>query len=195
MIEIEVLKQPIGKQDQYAAAFGGLNLFRFKPDGGVAVEHQQAPNGTLSRLFSSILLFWTGHQRDASRVLAEQQANTGSKLDHLRRMRDQALDLHEALRHGRIDVAGLGRVLDEAWRLKRQLASRITNRQIDRWYNAALEAGALGGKLCGAGAGGFLMFIAMPESHDAIRLALAGLTEMWVEPDLRGSQLVIPFNG
>jgi D-glycero-alpha-D-manno-heptose-7-phosphate kinase len=194
-VEIDVLGEPIGKQDQYAAAFGGLNLFRFKPDGGVTVEHQQAPVGTLGELFRSILLFWTGHQRDASGVLAEQRANTETKLLHLRRMREQASELHAALRSGTIDVAGIGRMLDEGWRLKRQLASRITNSQIDHWYEAALAAGAAGGKLCGAGNGGFLLFIAPPARHDAVRIALADLTEMRVGPDLRGSQLVIPFNG
>jgi D-glycero-alpha-D-manno-heptose-7-phosphate kinase len=194
-IEIDVLGEPIGKQDQYAAAFGGLNLFHFKPDGGVTVEHQQAPEDTLADLFGSILLFWTGHQRDASSVLTEQRANTEAKLLHLRRMRDQATELHGALKSGTIDVAGLGRMLDEGWRLKRQLASRITNSQIDHWYEAAMAAGAAGGKLCGAGNGGFLLFIAPPAKHDALRHALADLTEMRVGPDLRGSQLMIPFNG
>jgi D-glycero-alpha-D-manno-heptose-7-phosphate kinase len=151
--------------------------------------------GTLGELFRSILLFWTGHQRDASGVLAEQRANTETKLLHLRRMREQASELHAALRSGTIDVAGIGRMLDEGWRLKRQLASRITNSQIDHWYEAALAAGAAGGKLCGAGNGGFLLFIAPPARHDAVRIALADLTEMRVGPDLRGSQLVIPFNG
>jgi D-glycero-alpha-D-manno-heptose-7-phosphate kinase len=192
-VEIEMLGGPIGKQDQYAAAFGGMNLLCFKPDGGVTVQHQRAPNGVLEELFASLLLFWTGHQRDTEEVLSEQRTNTAAKRAHLSRMRDQALELHEALRTGTIDVEGVGRLLDEGWRLKRQLASKITTRQIDRWYQAALRAGAVGGKLCGAGRGGFLLFIAPPAAHDAIRAALAGLIEMRVAPDLRGSQLVIPF--
>jgi D-glycero-alpha-D-manno-heptose-7-phosphate kinase len=193
LIEIKVLGEPIGKQDQYAAAFGGLNLFTFKPDDGVTVEHQQAPNGTLSALFESILLFWTGHQRDASAVLAEQQANIQSKVTHLKRMRDQAGELHAALKAGAIDVLDLGRMLDEGWRLKRQLASQITNPRIDHWYQAAMAAGAAGGKLCGAGAGGFLLFIAPPERHATIRLALVDLMEMQVAPDVRGSRLMGGF--
>jgi D-glycero-alpha-D-manno-heptose-7-phosphate kinase len=194
-IEIEVLGQPIGKQDQYAAAFGGLNLYRFNPDGGVTVEHQQAPSGTLAELFDSMLLFWTGHQRDASKVLSEQRANVEAKRVHLSRMRDQAIELHGSLRRGAIGVAGLGQMLHEGWCLKRQLASRITNSQIDHWYEAAIAAGAEGGKLCGAGGGGFLLFIVPPAKQDSVRRALADLVELQVGPDLRGSQLMIPFNG
>lgn len=193
-IEIEVLGEPIGKQDQYAAAFGGLNLFCFKPGGGVTVEHQRAPNSDLDQLFASLLLFWTGHQRDASRVLAEQKRNTVEKMAFLCRMRDQALELHEALSRGSCDAEAVGRLLDEGWGLKRQLASTITNGRIDRWYEAARAAGAAGGKLCGAGSGGFLLFIAPRERHDAIRAALPELSEMPIRYASRGSQLVVPFN-
>jgi D-glycero-alpha-D-manno-heptose-7-phosphate kinase len=193
-IEIDILGEPIGKQDQYAAAFGGFNLFRFKPDGGVSVEPQQAADSTLAALIDSILLFWTGHQRNASSVLVEQRANVEAKRADLRRMRDQAVELHDALKNGAMDTAGVGRMLDEGWRLKRQLASRITNSQIDHWYEAAIAAGAEGGKLCGAGSGGFLLFIVPPARQMAVRRALADLTEMQIGPDLRGSQLLIPFN-
>ncbi len=194
-IEIEMLREPIGKQDQYAAAFGGLNLFCFKSDGGVTVEHQRVRNGGLTYLFESMLMFWTGHQRNASGVLREQQQNTVAKMDHLRSMRDQALQLHAAINNGSIDACGFGRVLDEGWRLKRELASRITSSNIDRWYDAATKAGAFGGKLCGAGGGGFLLFVAPREKHEAIRAALPELTEMRVEHESHGSQLVVPFNG
>jgi D-glycero-alpha-D-manno-heptose-7-phosphate kinase len=194
-IEIEVLGEPIGKQDQYAAAFGGLNLFCFKPGGSVTVEHERARNGSLGRLFESMLLFWTGHQRDASGVLVEQKQNTPDRMELLLQMRDQALELHATLNNGRIDIGEFGRALDRGWRLKQQLASKITNPQIDRWYKAAIDAGAAGGKLCGAGCGGFLLFIVLPDRRDNVRAALADLAEMTVEPDSRGSELVIPFNG
>ncbi len=193
-IEIDALGEPIGKQDQYAAAFGGLNLFCFKPDGGVTVEHQRIPNGQLAELFDSMLMFWTGHQRDASGVLTEQRRNTEVRLDALRRMRDQAQELHSQLGNGLIDVNSFGRMLDEGWRLKRKLASSITTKQIDRWYEAAVAAGAEGGKLCGAGGGGFLLFIAPPERHNAIREALPHLTEMVVAHESHGSQIVVPFS-
>lgn len=192
-VEIEVLREPIGKQDQYAAAYGGLNLFRFKPGGGVAVEHPRVSNGQLRELFGSMLMFWTGHQRDASSVLAEQRENVEAKLDRLRTMRDQAIDLHAAIAAGTLDAVALGRLLDAGWRLKRGLARTISNRQIDAWYDAAIAAGAIGGKLCGAGGGGFLLLVAPPERHVAIRRALADLTEMTVEPESHGSQVVRPF--
>lgn len=115
-IEIEVLGEPIGKQDQYAAAFGGLNLFCFKRSGAVTVEHQRVQNGELRTLFNSMLLFWTGHQRDASRVLTEQKENTEARAAFLRRMRDQALELHELLGQRAFDIRAFGRVLDEIGR-------------------------------------------------------------------------------
>lgn len=193
-IEIEVLKEPIGKQDQYAAAFGGMNLFTFKSDEGVTVEHL-AMNGAgpMAGLFESMLMFWTGHQRDTSAVLSEQTKNTASKMDQLCRMRDQAHELHRLIANGQIDVPGCGDFLDQAWQLKRGLASKITNSQIDDWYAAGRKAGAWGGKLCGAGGGGFLMFVAPPDKHDAIRASLPGLVEMQVGFESQGSQVVAPF--
>lgn len=193
-IEIEVLKEPIGKQDQYAAAFGGMNLFTFKPDEGVTVEHLSMNGGPMAGLFDSMLMFWTGHQRDTSAVLAEQSKNTASKMDQLRRMRDQAHELHRLIAEGAIDVAGCGEFLDQAWKLKRGLASKITNSQIDDWYEAGRKAGAWGGKLCGAGGGGFLMFLAPPDKHDAIRACMPDLVEMHVDFESRGSHVVAPFN-
>lgn len=193
-IEIDVLGEPIGKQDQYAAAYGGANLFCFKENGGVTVEHQSAANGVLSDLFAHQLMFWTGHQRDASAVLAEQRENTEAKLDCLRNMRDQALQLHEAISSVSIDVEGIGRLLHRSWLLKRELASGITSGRIDAWYQAALDAGAWGGKLCGAGGGGFLLFVAPRAQHDAIRDTLHDMTEMAVQHESHGSQLVVPFN-
>jgi D-glycero-alpha-D-manno-heptose-7-phosphate kinase len=194
-IEIDVLGEPIGKQDQYAAAFGGINLFCFKPGGGVTVEHQRSVNGGLRQLFDGMLMFWTGHQRDASGVLAEQKENTAAKLDRLCTMRDQAYQLQELLAGGEIDLAKFGAVLNEGWRLKRGLASSITTSQIDGWYEKAIEAGAEGGKLCGAGGGGFLMFIVGPERQGAVRAALSDLTEIEVAHESHGSQVVLPFIG
>jgi D-glycero-alpha-D-manno-heptose-7-phosphate kinase len=191
-IEIDVLGEPIGKQDQYAAAFGGINLLSFKPGGGVTVEHQRLAAGQLRDLFDGMLMFWTGHQRDASAVLTEQRDNTAAKLDRLRTLRDQAHDLNRRLLEG-LDVSSFGKLLDEGWQLKRQLASTITNSQIDLWYDRAMDAGADGGKLCGAGGGGFLLFLARPERHQAIREALGDLTEMSVDHESHGSQLVVPF--
>lgn len=192
-IEIDMLKQPIGKQDQYAAAFGGLNFFCFKPGGGVTVEPQRLSNGVLRHLFDCVLMFWTGHQRDSSSVLAEQRVNTSRKIGSLLKMREHAHQLQALMSNGHVDPARFGRILDETWQIKRQLASTITTNQIDMWYRLALEAGAEGGKICGAGGGGFLLFIVRPERQEAVRRALSGLIEVPVRPEAHGSQVVSPF--
>lgn len=192
-IEIDVLKQPIGKQDQYAAAFGGLNCFSFKAGGTVTVEPQRLNNGGLKHLFDSIMMFWTGHQRDSSSVLSEQKANTPDKMDSLLRMREHAFALQELCSSPDFSIDTFGAVLHETWKLKRGLSSKITTSQIDRWYDAAMSAGAAGGKLCGAGGGGFLLFIAAPEKHDAVRRALGGLTQVPVVHEVHGSQVCMPF--
>jgi D-glycero-alpha-D-manno-heptose-7-phosphate kinase len=190
-IEIDVLQEPIGKQDQYAAAFGGLNLFRFKPGGDVTVDPVRAVNGTVKALFDNILMFWTGHQRDSSSVLTEQKQNTADKMASLITMREQAKQLQKLLANGHGDLGAFGVVLDEGWRLKRQLASSITTGQIDCWYQKALQAGAFGGKLCGAGGGGFLLFIVPQERHRAVCEALSDLTEVPVDAEVHGSQILL----
>jgi D-glycero-alpha-D-manno-heptose-7-phosphate kinase len=193
-IEIDVLGEPIGKQDQYAAAFGGLNMFRFQPGGGVSVEHKRLPNGQIHVLFDHLLMFWSGHQRDANAVLTEQNSNTTSNVELLRRMRDQAHELQSMLTTGPIDFGEFARLLHEGWELKRGLASTITTTQIDTWYERALAAGADAGKLCGAGRGGFLLLLVRPDRHDAVREALVELTELQVAYESRGSDLVMPFH-
>lgn len=192
-IEIDVLGEPIGKQDQYAAAFGGLNEFTFHTDGEVSVRHQRSATGQLKALFGGVLMFWTGHQRDASSVLAEQQASTVDKLGVLSKMRDQVGELRRLLSADTDVVREFGRILDEGWRMKRELAGGITTAAIDRRYDAALEAGAMGGKLCGAGGGGFLMFLVPPEAQDRVRAAMTGLMEMRVAYESQGSQVAAPF--
>jgi D-glycero-alpha-D-manno-heptose-7-phosphate kinase len=192
-IEIEVLKQPIGKQDQYAAAFGGLNVFSFKPGGVVTVEPQRLTNGTVKSLFDCILMFWTGHQRDSSSVLSEQKANTPAKMDSLLRMREHAIQLQKLSSNGCFDVGQFGSILDEGWRLKRSLSSKITTNEIDEWYRMAIDAGAEGGKLCGAGGGGFLLFLVRPEQQAAVSGALRCLTQVPVAPEVHGSQVCSPF--
>jgi D-glycero-alpha-D-manno-heptose-7-phosphate kinase len=189
-IEINVLGEPIGKQDQYAAAFGGLNLFCFKAGGGVTVEPQPLTNGRLNALFDQFLMFWTGHQRDASTVLSEQKAKTAEKMESLLKIRKQAYDLQTLLGNGAEDAEAFGRILHSGWQLKRGLAGTITTDQIDEWYRRAMEAGALGGKLCGAGGGGFLIFVVSEQHRATVRRALADLKEISVQPEVHGSQLL-----
>ena len=191
-IEIDVLGQPIGKQDQYAAAFGGVNFFRFNPGGGVTVEPLRPSHGALSTLFDHILLFWTGHQREAGAVLREQEQNTTSHADSLLRMRGHAHELQELMSDGPVDPAVVGRILDDGWQLKRSLASTISTDSIDHWYQSALEAGASGGKLCGAGGGGCILLVAPPERHDAVREVLHDLVEVPVTYEVYGSRVLLP---
>lgn len=189
-IEIEVLGQPIGKQDQYAAAFGGLNFLRFERGGAVAVEPQRLTNGKLDALFDHILMFWTGMVRDADSVLGEQKAKTERNLPVLQQIRSHAHQLRSLIGAHGVDPLAFGGVLDETWRLKRQLATKISSGSIDCWYDAALAAGAVGGKLCGAGGGGFLLFIVPPEQQPSVRQALRCLTEVQVRCEVHGTRVL-----
>ncbi len=191
-VEINLLKEPIGKQDQYASAFGGLNLFQFNPGGGVTVEPQRMSSRFARTMFEHLLLFFTGLRRDARTVLAEQRARTAEKLDTLHRMRSHAHRLKALVARPDFEPTEFGRVLDETWQLKRQLASTITSDPIDTMYGAGLAAGAEGGKLCGAGGGGFLLFVVRPERQPAVRHALGHLTEVRLHYEAHGSRLLLP---
>jgi D-glycero-alpha-D-manno-heptose-7-phosphate kinase len=193
-IEIDVLSEPIGKQDQYAAAFGGLNVFTFRSDGTVSVRPKNLALPVRNKLFESLILFWTGNIRDTRAVLTEQRANVEAERGRLRRMSDQVVELETVLGTDLLDLVAFGRVLDEGWRLKRGLASGISSGVIDNLYERAIAAGAHGGRLCGAGGGGFLLFVAPPDRRNAIRQALIGLTELPVAHEVHGSHVVIPFD-
>jgi len=192
-IEIDVLNEPIGKQDQYAAAFGGLNFLRFNPGGGVTVEPVRVKKELLDELFDHVMIFWTGHQRDTSQVLSEQKANTASKLGHLTRMREHAQGLLSLASNGHFNAEAFGTVLHETWKLKRDLAHAVSNQQIDAWYEQGMRAGAFGGKICGAGGGGFLLLLVRPELQPAVRGALNGLPEVPISYEVHGSQVMLPF--
>ena len=191
-IEMDMLGEPIGKQDQYAAAFGGLNLLRFARGGSVMVEPQRVVNGSVAHLFSNIMMFWTGHQRPAASVLTEQKSNTPKNVDVLRRMRDDAYDMRALCSGPEIDLERMGKALHGGWELKRRLASKITTSDIDRHYTRAMEAGAEGGKLCGAGGGGFLMFVVKPEKRVEVRRALSELAFVRLGYEVHGSRVLYP---
>lgn len=193
-IEMQVLKQPIGKQDQYAAAYGGLNLFRFQPDGSVTVEAQHTANGAVSLLFSNIMMFWTGLRRPASVVLSEQKANTARNLDMLRKIREDAYETSGIFTGPAVHAEELGRILHRGWEIKRKLASSISNEVINDYYDRAMAAGAVGGKLCGAGGGGFLMFVVMPENRQRVREALSELACIPLGYEVHGSCVLYPSN-
>jgi D-glycero-alpha-D-manno-heptose-7-phosphate kinase len=190
-IEIEDLGTPIGKQDQYASAYGGLNLIRFFPDDSVDVAPLVITRQCREELQASLLMFYTGEQRAAGAVLAEQTRAIASEEEVFRsmeRMAEQALEARALLEAG--DVPAIGRLLDEAWRLKRGLTSRISSAAIDALYEAVMAAGAWGAKLLGAGGGGFLLVAAPSERHATIRAACPGLRELPLRLERGGSKVV-----
>jgi D-glycero-alpha-D-manno-heptose-7-phosphate kinase len=189
-IEIERCGEPIGKQDQYAAAYGGLNLIRFHPDESVSVDPVVCQPQILAELEASILLFFSGRTRSASAVLANQSQGlrTADRRKLMRRMVELAFDLKQELESGRL--SNFGDILDENWRLKTQVSPGVSDPQIDGWYATGRESGALGGKLLGAGNGGFLMFFAPPERHVQITKALSDLTRVKFGFDRTGAQIV-----
>ena len=191
-IEVNVLKRPVGKQDHYAAAFGGLNFFCFKPGGSVTVEPQRMAEGVLERLFDHTMMLWTGIRRDAAGILQEQFRDTPQKRPELQAMREHAHRLQAMMSNG-FDPLAFGRTLDETWQLKRQMASTVTNDRIDGWYAHAKAAGAVGGKICGAGGGGFLLLLMPPERRPAVREALRELIEMPIRYEAQGSRVLLPF--
>lgn len=189
-IEIDVLGHPIGKQDQYAAAYGGLNFIRFNSDDSVFVEPVICAPEVKRKLFDSLLLFYTGMRRRAGSILAEQAKRSREREAALDRLAELAEEGREVL--GRGDLAAFGRLLHEGWKLKRTLASRISRPEIDAWYEAAREAGALGGKILGAGGGGFLLLFCPEERKEAVRLRLSqfGLREFHVAYEPQGSRII-----
>ena len=189
-IEINRLGEPIGKQDQYACAFGGLNIIRFRTSGEVAVEPLHLKKPIYKTLKNNLLLFYTGDQRSASAILAEQKKNISSdeKADILARMVALVDKLRDSLYQE--NLRSFGGILHENWLLKRQLASGITNPAIDEMYSRGLANGAEGGKLLGAGGGGFMLFYCEPENQPRLRAAFSDYTEMKFKFDNDGTKLI-----
>ncbi len=189
-IEIDRCSEPIGKQDQYAAAYGGLNLIRFHPDDSVSVDPVICKPSLLEEMEDSTLVFFTGRTRSASAVLSNQSAamRTTDRRMLMRRMVQLAFEMKEQLESGTLEH--LGNLLDENWRLKAQLTSGISDPQIDAWYACGMAHGALGGKLLGAGNGGFMMFYAPKERHSQIKAALSDLEPVNFRFDRTGAQIV-----
>ncbi len=189
-IEINRCGEPIGKQDQYAAAYGGLNLIRFNPDDSVSVDPVICKPEVLLDFERSIIIFFTGRTRSASAILARQSTDTHRKINRqlLRRMVQLAFEMKVELELGRLEH--IGEMLNENWRLKAQLSPGISDPQIDEWYNTALVNGASGGKLLGAGNGGFLMFYANHDRHQQIADSLSSLERVDFRFDRNGTQVV-----
>ena len=165
-IEIDILKKPIGRQDQYAAAFGGLNYFRFNPDDTVNAEPVPCKPETLDELERRTLLLYTGQTRSADEILEKQSSGTLDKMTVLRAMRDLADEMRKAIA-GDGDLDAFAELLHQGWELKKSLGFGISVQRVDEWYELARRNGATGGKLLGAGGGGFLLVMAPPWRHRA----------------------------
>src|SRR5438552_5818029 len=178
-IEIERCAEPIGKQDQYAAAFGGFNFIEFNPDDSVSVEPILCQRETIRRLQDNLLVFYTGIVRSASAILKNQQAAVlaeKSKQKMLCRMVELARELKAELQKNNLEA--FGEIIHANWELKRSITNNISNTQIDQWYLTARKHGAIGGKLLGAGSGGFMMFYAPKERHEEIARGLKELRQI-----------------
>jgi D-glycero-alpha-D-manno-heptose-7-phosphate kinase len=190
-IEIDVCGEPIGKQDQYAAAFGGLNLIEFFPDDTVALSPIVCRPETIDRLQESLIMLYTGITRNASSVLSEQSqevAADAAKIEALKHMVRLGYTLRDELHSDNLDA--FGEILHENWSLKKSLTSRISTSEIDEWYDTARRHGATGGKILGAGAGGFLLLVAPPERHAAICHALPVLRPVPFTFERFGSRII-----
>jgi D-glycero-alpha-D-manno-heptose-7-phosphate kinase len=188
-IEINRLAKPIGKQDQYAAAFGGLNYIRFNPDESVQVEPVPCARETIDELERRSMLVYTAQQRSADGILEKQSKGTADKMSTLRAMRDLAEEMRKAIA-GRGDLDAFGELLDEGWKLKRSLGFGISSDHIDAMYDTARRAGAQAGKLLGAGGGGFVYLVAPPERHAAILEALGQPQQVRFGIDRLGSRII-----
>ena len=189
-IEIEKLGEPIGKQDQYAAAFGGFNYYRFNRDGSVDVEPIRMRDEDKRTLESEFIVLYTGKTRKASDILSEQGNNVlkGSNEDNQRSMCALTDRMRKEMECGNIDF--VGKALDEGWKLKKSLAKGISSEELDEYYERAIRNGATGGKLLGAGGGGFLLFHAPLKNHDSIIKALPELKHMPISFDEVGTAVI-----
>ncbi len=188
-IEIDILKEPIGKQDQYAASFGGFKRYRFARDGSVEVEPIPMGYDAFLALQRSCLLYYTNVTRKASSVLSDQKSRIATTTDSLRRLARLAESLDEAFEKG--DIQTIGRKLDENWREKKKLSGKVSSGEIDAIYDRGLDAGAIGGKLLGAGGGGFFLFLCPPERQGALRTAMKDLRELPVSFTRQGSKVIM----
>lgn len=192
-VELDRLKEPIGKQDQYIAAYGGVTCFKFLENGKVEAWPLKLSKETRDELEDNLLLFFTGYSRSASAILKEQDTKSKSDdramIENLHFVKDLGLKSQTALEGG--NLAEFARLMDVHWQRKKQRSGGMSNPKINEWYDLAMANGALGGKLIGAGGGGFLMFYAGDKTKLRQAMAKAGLQEVRFRFDFEGTKLVI----
>jgi len=191
-VEIEELGEPIGKQDQYGAAIGGLNIFRFLPNGQVLIEPLNLKPEVSQELDSNLIMFYTGNQRKASSILSEQKKNVSreERFNSLKDMTALVDVLASELKSGNIDA--MGTLLHENWQMKKSLAGGISNPLLDQAYELALKNGATGGKLLGAGGGGFLLFYCPKPAQEKLCQALSNLRTFDFNFEQEGTNIIYP---
>jgi D-glycero-alpha-D-manno-heptose-7-phosphate kinase len=190
MLEIDLLGEPIGKQDQYAAAYGGINFIEFERHGGVTVQPLLLPPTTIADLQGNLMLFYTGNQRNAREVLSHQVValeSDASAVSEMQRMVELAYDMRDLLLAGDLDAFGLA--LHRGWEMKRRISAQISTPEIDNFYARARHAGALGGKLAGAGGGGFLLLYCPRAAQARVREALSALQSFEFQFDWAGARI------
>ena len=190
-IEIEILKRPIGVQDQYIAAYGGLRYFEFLPNGQVTSEKIKLSTDVQRSLNDNFMLFFTGLSRDSSSILKEQVVNLKDRLTELREIKHMAQEARCAIESGNIDA--LGALLHQSWELKKRLAGTISNERINEMYETARGAGAIGGKIAGAGGGGFLLLYVPFEQQNKVRTKLKGLQELPFRLEADGTKVIFNY--
>ena len=187
-IEREILGEPGGKQDQYMAAYGGIQFMEFHQDERVSVKPVIMNEEMRAKLQSNLLLMYTGRERSSAEIHKVQASNVSSKVESYNLMKGMAYEMFDAMCNGATDE--IGKLLHRNWEQKRLLADGITDRNIDSWYQAALSNGALGGKMIGAGGGGFLLLFASPDNHQKIVNALPELKQENFSIEYGGSRII-----
>jgi len=190
-IEIEKLEKPIGVQDQYISAYGGFRFIEFKPSGEIQVQEMNLDPALMRQLNDNLMLFFTGVTRRSAVILNEQKNNIHDRLYVLRTLKQMAYQARDELLRGNVDA--IGELLHESWMFKKQLASQISNPEIDEMYRAAREAGATGGKISGAGGGGFLLLYCPYERQEAVRYTLRNLQELPFLMEQDGSKVIFNY--
>lgn len=190
-IELDILQAPIGIQDQYIAAYGGFCFIEFKKDNSVNINKLKLNEYQLRQINNNLMLFYTGITRKAATILSEQKSNIKEHHSILNEMKNIAYMAYSEILAGNIDI--IGSLLHESWLLKKSLASQISNNFIDDLYNTALKAGAIGGKISGAGGGGFLLLYCPYEKQEYVRQAL-GLQELSFKLAMDGSKVIFNYH-
>ncbi|HBG47745.1 MAG TPA: kinase [Deltaproteobacteria bacterium] len=190
-IEQNLIRENVGSQDQVWAASGGLNTIEFLQNGNIMVKPIIMDAKRLKAFESKFMLFFTGISRYASEIAEEQIRNTSKNREELREMQGLVDEAHRILTSGSVDFSPFGRLLDATWQIKRRLSKRISNDEIDALYSTAVNNGAVGGKLLGAGGGGFILFYAEPEDQERVKEALNGYIHIPFKFEFNGSEIIV----